>query len=142
MNHLGWYAVNHGGLYRMSPYGEHPSVVDILPWLGRVRRRYVREEGTSRFVVIQWNDADPLAAVFAVMVRVRIRDALTSVAPVQEPAGIQQTTDGSHPGPASTNDATRTGARRLPVHVFLQLRGEADVHGTVDGRPFAGAGRV
>lgn len=59
-----------------------------------------------------------------VRVRVQIRDALASRAPVQASPGTQ---------PA-------TGTVRLPARAFLQLRGEADVRGTVDGRPFAWSG--
>jgi hypothetical protein len=52
----------------------------------------------------------------SVRVRVRIRDALASRAPVQG------------------------AARARPAQVFLQLRGEAEVRGTVDGRSFAWTG--
>ncbi|HEX4835113.1 MAG TPA: hypothetical protein VFW01_02135 [bacterium] len=52
----------------------------------------------------------------AVRVRVRIRDALASPAPAQAAAGAR------------------------PAQVFLQLRGDAEVRGTVDGRPFAWTG--
>lgn len=59
-----------------------------------------------------------------VNVRVHIWDALASRAPVGEPAGAQRV----------------TGTARPPARAFLQLRGEADVRGVVDGRPFAWTG--
>ena len=60
----------------------------------------------------------------SVRVRIRIRDALASRAPVQESPGAQRA----------------PGTLRAPARVFLQLRGEADVRGTMDGRPFAWTG--
>lgn len=67
MKHLRWDTVHHEGLYQRGPDGERLSVVDILAWLDRHRQRYGGDETTSRFVVVQWNEADPLALVFAIM---------------------------------------------------------------------------
>ncbi len=59
----------------------------------------------------------------SVRMRVRIQDALGSLPPV---------------GPVTAPD--RAGAGQPARRVFLQLRGKADVQGTVDGRPFVWTG--
>ncbi len=60
-----------------------------------------------------------------VRVQIRVRDALGSLPPV---------------GPMTA--PTGPGAHQPPPRVFLQLRGDAEVRGTVDGRPFTWAGQA